>query len=193
MAKSKTVDPPADSPEPMRPSDVAPPSATDDVTNKGDEADPRPTAREGLKPVGNELPHPTAAARLGRSVSDIGIPADVVPARPPRTAKPIRVRATQAGYYGDKRQRPGDVFLIDGTVLDEDVLDGTGKVVRSKGDVADFSERWMEPVDESVQVRTTTPNESIRKRHDEILGGRVTGNRSGEDAGAGDDNPLNAD
>ncbi len=77
--------------------------------------------------------------------------------RPPqipttRTVGPVRVRATQLGYYDNERKRPGDVFSIASPAL--------------------FSKRWMEHVDPRTPEKTTGPNEALRQQHDEILGAR---------------------
>lgn len=85
----------------------------------------------------------------------------------------IRVRATRIGYFEHKRRRPGDTFTIQS-------MDQFGT--------------WMEFVDKRTKESITTPNEAIQQRHDEILGGRAVGDRSGEQqADEHDDNPLNAD
>jgi hypothetical protein len=137
--------------DPMLPSDLAKPSGSaDDVTND-EEPDGRPTAREGLKPIGRERPHPTAAARPGKTSGEAGRQAfaRATMADAPATdakakkAKPIRVEAIALGYYDDTRRRTGDVFDI-----------------RSE---EDFSERWMRTVDGSTPTRTTTSGEALKR------------------------------
>lgn len=64
---------------------------------------------------------------------------------------PIRVRATQVGYYDHARRREGDVFTVD---------------------ASHFSEKWMERVDHSTPDRLTTAATAIQQNHDEILGTR---------------------
>lgn len=56
-------------------------------------------------------------------------------------------------YYDHARRREGDVFTI-----------------RER----DFSKRSMRRVDPSTPERITTGAEDLRKKHDEILGGRLT-------------------
>jgi hypothetical protein len=92
------------------------------------------------------------------------------PAVPPRTGpahqpdpaqgdKPFKVTATQLGYYDHVRRRPGDVFTIAGERL--------------------FSERWMERVDPRTPDKVSTSQQAINEKHDEILGGKVTGPAGG--------------
>jgi hypothetical protein len=66
-----------------------------------------------------------------------------------------RVRATQVGYYDEKRRRVGDVFTL-------------------KQD-KDFSQTWMEEVDPHTPEKITTGAEVLRQQHDEILAGKATG------------------
>lgn len=92
----------------------------------------------------------------------------------------IRVEAIKDGYYGHSRRREGDVF----TIRDEKELGS-----------------WMRKVGSSTRESITTPNEVIRKKHDETLalkyGDRVAGGQSPDDPAfddqADDENPLNAD
>lgn len=72
---------------------------------------------------------------------------------------PIKVRATQTGYYDHARRREGDVF----TIANEQA----------------FSPRWMERVPAQTPERITTAAQHIRREHDKILGGVVvTGDRN---------------
>lgn len=71
--------------------------------------------------------------------------------RPVRKAEPLKVRATQLGYYDHVRRRPGDVFVVD---------------------ASQFSAKWMETVDGATPERVTTAAQAIRQQHDEILGTR---------------------
>lgn len=84
-----------------------------------------------------------------------------VPAVPPAKAKaagaPIKVRATQDGYYGDARRRAGSVFDI--------------------SSVEDFSKKWMERVPASTPNRALTGQERIQQEHDAINAARVSGGR----------------
>lgn len=52
---------------------------------------------------------------------------------------------------------------------------------------------WVEPVDPRTPTRTTGAQQAIDQRHDEILGGRAVGDRSGEasaSSSADDDDML---
>src|SRR5436190_19944068 len=80
----------------------------------------------------------------GTPAPAVGPPAATLP-------HPMRVRATQLGYYGDKLQRVGDVFTIAGRHL--------------------FSAKWMEQVPPTTPERTTGSNASLRQEHDAFLGG----------------------
>jgi hypothetical protein len=122
----------------------------------------------------------------------------------PRTVG-IRVRATQLGYYGHTRQRIDDVFTIAGTVNPAVYPEGhkqAGKPHRRAGEFTDFSRRWMERVDPSTPEKTTTPNEAIKREHDDILALKAVGAQPGMQVGPDDvpadlpqglDNPLGAD
>lgn len=78
------------------------------------------------------------------------------PAKPLGSATDrIKVRATQAGYYGHTRRRIGDVFWIDNEQA--------------------FSTKWMERVDPETPESVTTSNDQIRREHDEILASRQAG------------------
>jgi hypothetical protein len=108
----------------------------------------------------------------------------------------LKVRATQTGYYDHIRRRPGDVFLIDATPLEADVKVG-GKVTRKKGDIAAFSDRWMEVVDPRTPESVSTANDEIRRQHDELLASRHSGglipdrpDDVSDDLPDGVDNPL---
>lgn len=158
------------------PTDVGKPSETDDYTGETD-PDQRPTAREGLKPIGREIPHPTAAARPGKTSGEpapFGGPGPVSSDKVRTEERPFKVEATQMGYYDHTRRRTGDVFEI-------------------SGDSA-FSEKWMARVDGRTPTKVTTGNEDLRRQHDEILGARHGGKdvaRRGASSGNTDD-PLNA-
>lgn len=98
---------------------------------------------------------------------------------PQPTRRPgIRVRALRPGYYGHSRRREGDVFTI-----------------RSEAQMGS----WMERVDASTRESITTPNEVIRKKHDETLAlkygdrGAGAGHSPDDPADGEDDNPLGAD
>ena len=120
----------------------------------------RPTAREGLKPIGDEKPHPTAAAREGKTSGEgrVGLDYDLSPeatASSRTSARPLTVQATQLGYYDHTRRRTGDVFKIAAP--------------------EDFSKRWMRRVADNTPTRITLGNQAIAKEHDEILSLRQAG------------------
>jgi len=175
----------------MQPFDREPPSATSNVDEVG--PDGRPQARQGLTPQDNERPHPTAAARPGKSSGMAGFVGedntddpddadtevdaktrDLIRARRDRDT-PIKVEATQLGYYDNHRRRPGEVFFI--------------------YHESEFSRKWMRRVGGSARIsKPSTAQQALNKRHDEILGGRVADNRGdrGVDEPEVDGNPLRA-
>lgn len=71
------------------------------------------------------------------------------------------------GYYGEKRRRVGDVFVLE--------------------KARDFSKKWMEYVDGGTALKETGPNADLRRKHDEILGAK-----SGPGELVGPDNPTGA-
>ena len=80
------------------------------------------------------------------------------PSSVPPTAestRPIKVRATEMGYYDHGRRRPGDVFYL--------------------ADQTHFSQKWMELVDASTPERVTGAKQALQREHDEILAGRTPG------------------
>lgn len=94
-----------------------------------------------------------------------------IPEAPPeaRTRNGFRVRATQLGYYGDKRRRVGDVFTISSEAV--------------------FSAKWMEWVDRRTPGRVTSSPEALKAHHDEIQAARYAPAGSMH-AGDDDDNPI---
>lgn len=97
----------------------------------------------------------------------------------PTRVEGIKVRAIEIGYYDHKRRRVDDVFVIDGATHPEDVLAPDGKSVRfKKGDVKDFSPRWMERVDPRTPEKETSAPEALKKVHEAIHGERPTGDRN---------------
>lgn len=133
---------------PLHPSELVKPGATDE----GDDSDAfgRPTAREGLKPVGREKPHPTAAARVGKTSGQIMGTANTIALEPPARDKgdrTITVEATKLGYIDDVRRRLGDVFEIR---------------------ESQFSERWMRPVDGRTPRRVTSSAEALKREQDAL-------------------------
>lgn len=142
-------------PEKMLPTDLAQPSGSEDDTTNEQEPDARPTAREGLKPIGRERPHPTAAARPGKTAGEAGRMASVAAAIAADSAtqergkvKTLTVEATQMGYFDHTRRRTGDVFDVP-----EDA----------------FSSTWMRTVDGSTPRRTTTSREAVKREQDRTL------------------------
>lgn len=74
--------------------------------------------------------------------------------------EPIKVRATALGYYGEMRRRVGDVFICSAEA---------------------FSPEWMEEVDPRTRERVTSAPQALKRAHDEILGGQVTGRANDDD------------
>lgn len=101
----------------------------------------------------------TNASRPARTPAARMIPGQTQPqfmdpstrTKPVRKADPIKVRATQMGYYDHVRRHVGDVFVVD---------------------LSAFSHKWMERVDGDTPERVTTAKQAIQQQHDEILGGR---------------------
>lgn len=160
--------------------------------NRADFEESRSAEDEGEEVDNDRLPinHPTLMD--GRDVRHGRLPPEATPregktspAPPvtvPRTgaqrarargerSEAVMVEATQIGYYGDTRRRPGDIFPI--------------------ATPEDFSARWMRRASKGATPSTTTPNQAIRREHDAILAGRQ-GLTAGADPGAGA-NPLDAD
>ena len=82
--------------------------------------------------------------------------------QPAVKSAPIKVRATQTGYYDHCRRREGDVFII--------------------ANQQAFSPNWMELCDPLTRERTTTAPQALRQAHDEILGGSISGGGATGDA-----------
>lgn len=165
----------------VQPFDVARPSPTSSVDRIG--PDGRPQARQGLIPQDNERPHPTAAARPGKSSGMAGFapavenfdedpdnPVDattreVIIARRERS-NPIQVEATALGYYDDNRRRPGEVFFI--------------------YHKSEFSSKWMRRTDGRRRLSApATSQQALDKRHDEILGAKAVEAGGGRGPSAG--------
>lgn len=79
---------------------------------------------------------------------------------PPVGPARFKVRALGMGFYGMKRRREGDVFMVKRE---------------------DFSKKWMEPVDKSTPDHITGAQAALNKKHDEILGGTAA-RKKAEDA-----------
>jgi hypothetical protein len=90
------------------------------------------------------------------------------PTSAPPATRAFKVRATQMGYYDNARRRAGDVFVL--------------------RDPAVFSDTWMVRVDAQTPERITTGGEELKRKHDELLGAKIT---PGAGAVEGD-NPLGA-
>lgn len=100
---------------------------------------------------------PTPPRAVARPIKPQIKPAGLPPRTPAPAEKthPIKVRAKELGYYDHARRREGDVFII--------------------ANEQAFSAKWMERVDAATPERMTTANQALRQKHDEILGGSVTG------------------
>lgn len=148
-------------------------------------------------------PPPDRAPRIGRTSTQEPPPgrAHVDPndpdSRPAPAADRIRVRATRLGYYQHVRRRPTDVFdlvprigMVDEPIMDpktkEPKVDRddrilTHRVKRLLTAEQQFSDRWMERVDDDTPEKVTTSGEVIKARHDEIVtakfGHKATGDR----------------
>lgn len=116
------------------------------------------------KSVKKKVPSSVGARRAERERG--GKPAKALP-----VDGPIKVRATQPGFYGLKRRRIGDVFVI--------------------RKAQDFSERWMIAVDGKTPTKATGAQKALDRRHDEILGGVAP--RQGDPAANSDDDVDDAD
>ncbi len=62
----------------------------------------------------------------------------------------VRVLEDEVGYYAHLRRRAGDVFMLE--------------------DTSHFSEMWMEEVPMETAEQTSTAQQAVNKKHDEILG-----------------------
>jgi len=87
----------------------------------------------------------------------------------------LRVRATDVGYYDHVRRRIGDVFTLQGVILEDGGLDS-------------FSPRWMEAVHPETEGQITTGAQDLARKHDEILNATL-----GRSPQATADNPLGSD
>lgn len=90
-----------------------------------------------------------------------------------RVGTRVKVTATRLGYYDDVRRRIGDVFVY--------TIGPNEKALPS----------WMEPVDPTVPLRTTSAPEALKQHHDELLSARYVpqGSQIPDDD---DTNPLKA-
>ena len=114
----------------------------------------------------------------------------------------IKVRALSTGYYGDARRRAGDVFLLRprrGMFTEnvekngEQVWTGapgtqvrtreTREVLKTLSAEDQFNPRWMEKVSAATPDKVTSPNEELRRKHDEEMKARhTTGPATGDAA-----------
>lgn len=150
----ETIEPNKDDPTlgtPLHPSDTAKvgEATTEELLGEED-ADGRTTAREGLRPMGREIAHPTAAPRVGKTSGETPGTARTIDLTPPERedSKTLRVEATRLGYYDNIRRRTGDVFDL--------------------ADESEFSRNWMRPVDRSVRVRTTTSQQDLARQQEDL-------------------------
>lgn len=81
---------------------------------------------------------------------------------------PRRVRAIALGFHDNKRRREGNVFTI--------------------ANAGEFSPKWMVYVDQSTPEKTTTGQQELQQKHDELLGERLASK-----GGTGGANPLGAE
>lgn len=123
-----------------------------------------------------------------RTASTSPIPEDAV------GGDTVKVRATEVGYYADARRRLGDVFTLYPRhgVFTRLVRDGSGEPKLTKAGIQiteeveqtlsaedQFSESWMERVDDDTADHTTTGNQDLRRKHDETLAVRqATGDQA---------------
>jgi hypothetical protein len=122
----------------------------------------------------------------------------------------IKVMALRMGYYQHKRRREGDVFFLVALrtvkrATQEDCdADKTGKLKigmilkdpKTKKEIPviktpeeQFSDKWMERVDDDVPTRITAVKEGMKAEHDRILRDKYP-DLAGEGNGASDDDPA---
>lgn len=89
----------------------------------------------------------------------------------------VKVRALETGYYDHARRREGDVFYIRGDVFENDVKGRSGEVRFKKGDLKDFSHRWMELVSPATPERETGAQAALTAKIDDLKGTK-TGDQS---------------
>lgn len=127
----------------------------------------------------------------------------------------MKVRATRIGYFNHIRRREGDVFSIPDTprrpvrkietVESEEIVDsGTGTVHRiakrrfrpdapevlaladKAGTVPAALGSWMEPVSARTPDKTSTAQEALNQKSDEIKAGKVASRGGSEELATGD-------
>lgn len=79
---------------------------------------------------------------------------------PKDKAGPVKVQATDMGYYDHVRRRPGDVFVID---------------------AADFSPKWMVRVEATTPEHVTTAQQALTQQHRDTVAGRAAPPLTGTD------------
>lgn len=140
--------------------------ASDDPANPPAEPGAPPPRFKSQVPGQPELPTPPPEPE-----PEIEEPADPnapPPKKPGEDDAPhIKVRATQLGYYDDKRRRIGDVFTI-------------SLRRNAKGQFVEFSDKWMTRVRDDTPESLTTGRQELRKQHDEILAGKQGARPLGE-------------
>jgi hypothetical protein len=100
------------------------------------------------------------------------------PIDPKPTGLVLKVRALQVGYYGEKRRRVDDIFVLE--------------------DAKHFSATWMAYVDPNTPERITTGQQALRQQHDEMIAAKIqpgmqTGRDDVHDVPTGTLNPLGDD
>lgn len=158
----------------------------------------KPTSRQqpnrggSPRPAGTSISHQNEVERSKRAALASSSKQDR-PKRnpPPRVAMPtnagtVKVMATQSGYYDHARRHVGDVFRISGKRWPADHPTKAGQLT-------DFSDRWMVLADANAKERLTTANQSIARKHDDILALKDHANAPGQivgDDGDGDESPI---
>ena len=79
----------------------------------------------------------------------------------------MKVRATALGYYGHKRRRPGEVFILKPfkrkiTTFNKETKRNDVKIIDVSADMQ-FSENWMERADSSAKVIPSKPQKQFGK------------------------------
>jgi hypothetical protein len=108
----------------------------------------------------------------------------------------VKVRATEPGYYDHARRRAGDVFTIDATPLEEDIKEtknGKTRVRRKAGEIAAFSDRWMEFVDDRERESVSTSTEALGAFNRAGLAARRRGEEVLPPSSAADADPLGSE
>lgn len=131
---------------------------------------PEATPRPGKTSEAAQQPVPGRAARAT--------------ARTPQRS--VLVEATKPGYYDLVRRRIGDVFRISDARYD----DNEDVPADLRGQLVDFSDRWMRLARKGTRERVTGPNAAIRSEHDNILALRHGGLPVPVDSTTGEPGPM---